>query len=71
MKTLFWIGLIVLVLGVVSLLVPIPRSEHEGIKAGPISGSIVTHHDEKVPVAISAILLGGGIAMMIAGGRAR
>ena len=27
MKMLFWIGLVVLILGIVSLVVPIPRSE--------------------------------------------
>ena len=33
MKVLFWIGLVVLVLGVASLAVPIPRTEKEGVKA--------------------------------------
>ncbi len=71
MKILFWAGLVVLVLGIVSLLVPIPRNERHGIDVGPISGSIETRHDEKVPLAVSGILLAGGIGMMIAGARSR
>ena len=31
---LFWIGLIILILGLVSLVVPIPRSEREGVTIG-------------------------------------
>ena len=34
MKALFWIGLVVLILGVVSLVMPIPRNEREGFMAG-------------------------------------
>jgi hypothetical protein len=37
MKILFWIGLVVLILGLVSLVVPIPRSEREGFTVGGVS----------------------------------
>ena len=36
MKALFWIGLVVLILGLVSLAVPIPRTEKNGVKAAGI-----------------------------------
>ena len=36
MKTLFFAGLLLVVLGIASLVVPIPRSETQGIKAGDL-----------------------------------
>ena len=37
MKAVFWIGMVVLILGIVSLVVPIPRNEREGFKVGDMS----------------------------------
>ena len=34
MKTLFWVGLVVLLLGIASLFVAIPHNENKGIKSG-------------------------------------
>ena len=67
MKTLFWIGLVVLILGVVSLVVPIPRHERDGIKVAGVSIGIETRHDEKVSPIVSAVMILGGAGLMIAG----
>jgi hypothetical protein len=67
MKVLFWIGLAVLILGVASLLVPIPRSEREGFKAGGISIGIETQHSEKVSPIVGGVMILAGAGMMIAG----
>ncbi len=67
MKTLFFIGLIVLVLGIVSLAVPIPRSERGGISVGGVSLGVETRHDEKVHPALSAVMILGGLGAMAAG----
>jgi len=67
MKALFWIGLVVLVLGLISLAVPIPRTERNGVKAAGISIGIETRHDEKISPLVSAVMIVGGAAMMIAG----
>jgi hypothetical protein len=67
MKTLFWIGLVTLILGVVSLMVPIPRNERDGIKVAGVSIGIETRHDEKVSPIVSAVLILGGAGLMIAG----
>ena len=67
MKALFFIGLIVLILGVVSLVVPIPHSEKEGISVGGVSLGVVTRHEEKVHPALSAVMILGGLGAMAAG----
>ncbi len=70
MKVLFWFGLVVLVLGIASLFVPIPRQETHGIRAGDISVGVQVKSKDKVPPIVSGILLVGGISMMIAGRKA-
>jgi hypothetical protein len=42
MKVLFWIGLVVLILGLVSLVVPIPRSEREGFTVGGVPSAYIS-----------------------------
>jgi hypothetical protein len=67
MKALFAIGLVILVLGIVSFLVPFPHTENHGIKAGDVSIGVQTHDSERVSPAISVVLLLVGAGMMIAG----
>jgi len=69
MRALFWIGLTVLVLGVVSLVVPIPHTERESVKAAGISIGVETRHEEKLSPVVSAVMILGGAGMMIAGRR--
>ena len=69
MKALFWIGLVVLILGVVSLIVPIPRNEREGFKVGGLSVGVETRHEEKVSPFVSAVMILGGVGTMVAGNR--
>ena len=72
MKTLFWIGLVLVILGVVSLLVPIPRYQRDGVSVGGVSIGIQTRHDEKAPPVVSAVMILGGVGLMIAAkGRAK
>jgi hypothetical protein len=71
MKALFWIGLALLVLGVASLLVPIPHHERDGITLGGVSVGIETRHDEKAPPIVSAMMILGGVGLMVAGQRGR
>jgi hypothetical protein len=71
MKILLFAGLLLMVLGVASLVVPIPRSQTEGIKIGDSSIGVQTSHSERISPMVSAVLIAGGIAMAIAGVRAR
>ena len=71
MKILPFAGLILVVLGIALLVVPIPRSETQGIKVGNTNIGVQTSHRERVPPVISAVLIAGGIALAIAGARTR
>ena len=69
MKILLFEGLLLVVLGIASLVVPIPRTETQSIKAGDINIGVQTSHSERVSPIISAVLIAGGIALTIAGAR--
>jgi hypothetical protein len=67
MKPLFWIGLVVAVLGLASLVVPVPYTEREGISAGGMSMEVQTRHSSRVSPIVTGLLILSGAAMMIAG----
>ena len=71
MKPLMIVGMVLIVLGVLSLIVPIPQTHSEGVKIGSASLGVQTTHDEKVAPVISIVLIAGGIALSIAGARSR
>jgi hypothetical protein len=66
MRALFWIGLVLAILGVVSLVVPIPSHQRDGVSVGGVSIGIETRHDEKAPPVVSAVMILGGVGLMIA-----
>jgi len=69
MKTLFAVGLVVLILGIASLFIPFPHYESHGIKAGDVNIGVQTKHTERISPIISGVLILGGAGMMIASGR--
>lgn len=69
MKPLFWVGLIVLILGIASFVVPIPRSETHGMKVGDASIGVTTKSEEKLSPVIGGILCAVGAVLMIGGAR--
>ena len=71
MKILLGVGLLVVTLGIASLVVPIPRTETQGIKAGDVNIGVQTTHSERVSPIISVVLIAGGIALTVAGARTR
>ena len=71
MRAVLWIGVVVLILGVVSFFVAMPQKQREGIRIGDASVGIETTTSQKVPVYVSVILLVGGISMVLAGARTR
>ncbi len=71
MRGLFIIGIVVLVLGIASLFMTIPQRETHGIRAGDVSVGVQTTEHQKVSPIVSAVMIIGGVSMMIAGGRSR
>jgi hypothetical protein len=66
MKALMLVGVVVLVLGIVSFFVPVPYSEHHGVSFGDAHVGITTHDEERVPPAVSILLVVVGAGLMIA-----
>lgn len=71
MKIMLSAGLLLIVLGLASLVVPIPHTESEGIKVGNTNLGVQTSHSERVSPIISVVLIAGGIVLSIAGARTR
>jgi hypothetical protein len=71
MRAILILGAILLVLGLLSLVIPIPHREKHGFTAGPISVGVETTDREKVPPMVSGILIAGGVALIIVGARKR
>jgi hypothetical protein len=71
MKILLYAGLLLMVLGIASLVVPIPHTETQGIKIGDANLGVQTSRSERVSPVISVVLIAGGIALSIAGSRTR
>jgi hypothetical protein len=69
MKILLFAGLLLVVLGIASLIVPVPRTETHGIKAGNLNIGVQTSNSERVSPIVSVVLIAGGIALTIAGAR--
>lgn len=71
MKPLFWVGVVLLVLGVGSLFVPVPQRENHGVRMGDVSMGVQTTTERRVPMVLSGIMIVGGIGLMAVGGRGR
>jgi len=69
MKALMIVGVLLVVLGIVSLFIPIPHNENKGLSAGDVHIGVQVRHDEKVSPIVSAVLILGGVGLMVAGSR--
>jgi hypothetical protein len=67
MKALMLVGVVLVVLGILSFFVPVPHSEHHGVNIGDAHVGITTHDEDKVPPAVSIVLVVVGAGLMIAG----
>ncbi len=65
MIPLRWIGGVLFILGIASLIIPIPKRERHGVKFGDVSLSVVTQNDQKLPVPVSAVMILSGLGVMI------
>ena len=69
MRPLALIGVVVLVLGILAFIVPVPTSRSHGIKVGDTSIGVTTHSDEKLPPALGGALCAAGVVLLVTGSR--
>lgn len=69
MKTLKLIGAVLLLLGLLSFVVPIPHQEDHSMRIGDAKIGVQTNHSERVPPLLSGVLVLGGVVAMAAGSR--
>jgi hypothetical protein len=69
MKGLTIVGVLLLVLGALSFVVPIPHSEDHSLKVGDAKIGVQTHSSDKVPPPVSVVLLGAGLLVLALGAR--
>jgi uncharacterized membrane protein len=67
MKALSVVGALLLLLGILSFVVPLPHQEEHGVKIGDAKIGVKTESSEKVPPAVGIILIGGGVVALIFG----
>jgi hypothetical protein len=69
MRLLVIIGIVVLILGVLSFVVPVPMSHTHSAKVGDATIGITTHESQKLSPAVGTVLCGAGVILLIAGTR--
>jgi hypothetical protein len=69
MKNLAFVGVLLLVLGILSLVVPIPHRENHSLKIGDAKIGVQTETSEKLPPAVGIALLAGGVLTLVFGSR--
>ena len=69
MRPLSWIGLVVLILGILSFIVPVPSSKKHELKAGDASVAITTHQSAKLSPVVGGVLCAAGVVLLVAGSR--
>jgi hypothetical protein len=70
MKALLVVGVVVLILGILSFVVPFPNYHHHGVSVGDAHIGVTTEHDEKVSPGLSIALIVVGAGLVIAGRKA-
>jgi hypothetical protein len=71
MKNLFYVGIVCVALGLLSLFVSVPHAERPASDDGAIIVQSTQNSQRSISPFVTAILLGGGLSMMIAGCRMR
>ena len=69
MKNVGMVGILLLVLGLLAFVVPVPHSENHGVRIGDAKIGVQTQHSEKLPPAVGIVLLAGGVLALVVGVR--
>jgi len=69
MKPVTLVGVLLLVLGLATFIVPIPHREQHGVQIGDAKIGVQTESSEKLPPAVGIVLLTGGVLALVLGAR--
>jgi len=69
MKPVAIVGVLLVVLGLLSFVVPVPHRESHGVRIGDANFSVQTEHSEKLPTAVGIVLVAGGVLALVLGSR--
>ncbi len=69
MKGLTILGVLLLVLGVLSFVVPIPQREEHSMKIGDARIGVQTENSQKLPTPVGVVLVVAGVAVLALGTR--
>ena len=69
MKILNVIGVVLLLLGVLSFVVPVPHGDEHSIKIGDTKLGVQTQRSERLPIAASIVIVAAGAVCLILGSR--
>jgi hypothetical protein len=69
MKNQTLIGVLLLVLGLLALVVPIPQREDHSVKIGDAKIGVQTQSSAKLPPAVGIVLVAGGVLALVLGAK--
>ncbi|HET7185087.1 MAG TPA: hypothetical protein VFI82_10405 [Terriglobales bacterium] len=69
MRPLLAVGLILIVLGILSLFVGIPHQHSSGIQVGDAKIGVQTQTSDRIPLPASVAIIIGGVVLAAVGGR--
>ena len=71
MKRSMLVGVVLLVLGLLAFVVPIPQREDHSVKIGDAKIGVQTQSSQKLPPVVGIVLVGGGVLALVLGSRER
>ena len=69
MKGLTMAGIVLVVLGLLAFIVPIPHKEDHSVKIGDAKIGVQTEHSDRVPPMVAGVLVLAGVVSLAAGAR--
>jgi hypothetical protein len=69
MRGLSILGAVLLVLGLLAFVVPVPHKEDHGVKIGDAKIGVQTEHSDRLPPLVAGVLVLAGVVSLAAGTR--